>query len=430
MEVKPDKKLVVPTTLDDIEALLDYTDLMNRFLPSMGEIQADDYNWEYTGWLNSITPEFKNGYIWKKEIYAGENSISDWDIPYQIIFQANNALDGLNKLGNTPNETRRYNSIKGRALFFRAFAHFMVSQLYCAPYDKTKDNSGLGIPLRLSSDINIPSTRSTVKETYDQIIADLLTAENLLPQTESIKTRPSKSAVEALLSRVYLTMQDYEMALKYAEAVLNSGAFNLINFATINSSANYPMQRFNSEVIFHSEMNTAGPISVAQINIDSVLYQSFDNADLRKSAWFRFQNGKMRFKGSYNGSALYFNGLAVDECYLTKAECLARESKFNDALVVLNQLLSTRYNSSTPIVVGQESDVLPTILIERRKELLLRAIRWTDLRRLNLSSNTAKTLYRNLNGNVYTLMPNGLNYVLPIQPDVIRLTNMPQNTRE
>lgn len=429
LEVKPDKKLAVPTSLDDAEAMLDYTDLLNRFLPGMGEIQADDYYWDFNGWLNSSTPDFKNGYIWKKEIYEGENRTLDWNGPYQMIFQANSALDVLNRLKATGDEVR-HKRLKGRALFFRAYAHFMVAQLYCAPYDKNKDNSGLGIPLRLTADINEPTTRSTIKETYDQIISDLLTAEDLLPQTENFKTRPGKLAVQALLSRVYLTVQDYKSALKYADEVISTDAFSLINFSTLNSSANYPMQRFNSEVIFHSEMNAGGPIAVAQINIDSVLYQSYDDSDLRKEMWFRFQNNKMRFRGSYNGSAIYFNGLAINECYLTKAECLARESKFTEAMQVLNQLLSTRFNIPTPIEVGNDSEVLATILLERRKELLMRGIRWTDLRRLNLEKNTEKELVRNLDGVIYRLSPNSPNYVLPIQPDVIRLAGIPQNPRE
>lgn len=429
LEIKPDKKLVVPSTLDDFEALLDYSDRMNRFLPEMGEIQADNYYWDHQGWLNSSNQSYKNGYIWNKNIYEAGIGGADWNASYQIVFQANNALDGLANLDKT-NETAKYKYIKGRALFFRAYAFYMVAQLYCAPYNKTNDNSGLGIPLRLTSDINTPSRRATIKETYDQIISDLLNAENLLPKDDNIKTRPSKPAAQAMLSRVYLTMQDYKKALTYANKIIKDQNYKLIDFTTLNESSNYPMQKFNQEVIFHSEMNSGGPLAVAQINIDSTLYQSYNDSDLRKKLWFQLKNGKMRFRGSYNGSAIYFNGLAVDECYLTKSECLARLGEYKEATKVLDTLLSTRYIKYTPILTNSTTEALTIILLERRKELLLRGIRWTDLRRLNLDALTAETLYRNFNSKIYTLKPNSLNYVLPIPPNVIELTNLQQNPRE
>lgn len=103
---------------------------------------------------------------------------------------------------------------------------------------------------------------------------------------------------------------------------------------------------------------------------------------------------------------------------------------YNDGIKVLNTFLITRHNVYTPILVNSAPEALEIALLERRKELLLRGVRWTDLRRLNLDKSTQKTLYRNLNGMDYTLMPNSANYVLPIPPNVIELTNMPQNDRE
>ncbi|WP_185210795.1 RagB/SusD family nutrient uptake outer membrane protein [Sphingobacterium mizutaii] len=429
LEVKPDKKLVVPATLDDLEAVLDYSDRMNRSLSSMGDVQADDYFWNYAGWSSSSTAYFKNGYIWNKTIYDAGSSGPDWTSSYQMAFQANVALEGLEKL-EKGYSIDRYNKIKGRALFFRAFAHFLVAQVYCAPFDKTKDNSEVGIPLRLTADINTPSRRQTVKETYDQILSDLLAAEVLMPQTEAIKTRPSKSAVQALLSRVYLAMQDYEFALKYADQVIQSQKYPLIDFNSINLSATYPMEKFNQEVIFHSLQTSAGPISSTQINIDTTLYTSYGSADLRKNAWFRMQSGKLRFRGSYDGSTQYFNGLAVDECYLTKAECLIRLGDYKTGIKILDSFLTTRHSVYSPIIVNSEAEALKITLWERRKELLLRGVRWTDLRRLNLANRTQKTLYRNLDGSLYTLLPNSPNYILPIPPNVVELTNMSQNERE
>ena len=74
-------------------------------------------------------------------------------------------------------------------------------------------------------------------------------------------------------------------------------------------------------------------------------------------------------------------------------------------------------------------DALKKILTERRKELLLRGIRWTDLRRLNYDSQFATTLTRVVNTQIITLMPNDNRYVYPIPNDEILYSGVTQNPR-
>jgi hypothetical protein len=67
-------------------------------------------------------------------------------------------------------------------------------------------------------------------------------------------------------------------------------------------------------------------------------------------------------------------------------------------------------------------------LLERRRELLFRGLRFTDLLRLNKEGYQI-ALLRNLNGQQYALPPNSPLYVLPIPPDEIALTGEEQNPR-
>ncbi|OFX61123.1 MAG: hypothetical protein A2066_12535 [Bacteroidetes bacterium GWB2_41_8] len=429
LEIKPDKKLVVPSTLNDLQGLLDFFDVHNANMPGMGELSSDDYYLLYDRWNTMSSPYMKNGYIWATEIWEGSTSI-DWNNRYQQIFYANYVLEGLEKTDRTDNQLN-YDRMKGTALFYRAYAFYQVAQEFCAPYDKSKSNNGYGLPLRLTSDLNAKVGRSAIKETYEQIVADLLEAFKLLPENDPYKTRPVKAAASAMLSRVYLTMQEYDQALSYAEMTLAAN-YNLINFTTLKTSAAYPMERFNSEVIFHSQMTQYTPLTSSRLLMDTTLYRSYASDDIRKAAWFKPATGGYTFKGSYCGALQIFNGLAIDECYLTKAECLARNGSVTEAISTLNKLLMTRYNTGTykATTASSQQEALAIILKERRKELLFRGIRWTDLRRLNLEASTATTLYRNLNGTRYKLDPSSLNYTLPIADDVIQLSNMPQNVRE
>jgi tetratricopeptide (TPR) repeat protein len=429
LDIKPDKKLVVPSTLDDMQALLDYFDVHNANMPGMGELSSDDYYLLYDRWNTMSSPYMKNGYIWVKEIWEGSTSI-DWNNRYQQIFYVNFVLEGLDKTDRA-NDPARYDHMKGTALFYRAHAYYQLAQVFCAPFDKSAANDGYGLPLRLTSDLNVHVGRATVKETYERVLADLLDAHELLPENDPYKTRPVKAAASALLSRVYLTMQNYDKALTYAETALGAG-YDLIDFNKLKSSASYPMEQFNSEVIFHSQMTRYTPLTNSRLITDSTLYRWFANEDIRKAAWFKPLSGGYTFKGSYCGSLQIFNGLAVDECYLTKAECLARNGSVAEAISTLNKLLITRYKTGSyvPVSVTNQQQALAIVLKERRKELLFRGIRWTDLRRLNMDASTTTALYRNLNGIRYKLEPNSPNYTLPIADDVIQLSNIPQNIRE
>ena len=112
----------------------------------------------------------------------------------------------------------------GECYFLRAFAHFSLVKLFARPY--TQDKSAPGIILRTSTSDPSEKARSTVEEVYAQVIADALKAEELMSQPRGVEYG-SKEAAEALLSRVYLYMEDNNKAVEYSTKVINSGNFSL-----------------------------------------------------------------------------------------------------------------------------------------------------------------------------------------------------------
>lgn len=102
--------------------------------------------------------------------------------------------------------------------------------------------------------------RHTVAQVYDQIVADLEKAIGLMTiPTGSVfaandNSRPSKEVAEALLSRVYLYMENWEKAEEYASNVIDSGRYGLL---TGNRFATYPTfnPSENEETIFAVKFN-------------------------------------------------------------------------------------------------------------------------------------------------------------------------------
>lgn len=429
LDLKPDKAVAVPSTLQDMRAILNNQSNLNSRFAELAEIAADDYYVTSADWSSSTNEEDKNNYIWHPQA----EDVSCWSNPYKTIFYANTVLDNIDNIQATAANRSEWNSCKGEALFFRGFAFFDLAQVYCKPFDPAGNNNSLGLPLRLSSDIGIPTARSSVAETYNRITADLLEAVSLLPVSVPVKTRPSKTAAFAALARIYLAMELYDNALAYADSALS--LYNqLIDYNTVNASASIPFAVFNAEVIFHSYSPGGGLLNISRCKLDSFLYSSYAANDLRKTVFFKNNgNGTFGYKGSYNATTnnVFFNGLATDEVYLIKAECLARMGNTTSAINTLNQLMVKRWKNATfiPFTATNTDQALRIILTERRKELLFRSLRWQDLRRLNRDARFVITLTRIINSQTYTLPPGDPRYVMLIPADVIALTGIPQNPR-
>src|ERR1044072_6929867 len=211
LDERPRSDLFVPTTLEDFQQLLDNDFVMN-LTPVLGELSADNYYVSQSSW-SSLTTKEKNAFIWAKDIYEGEGKVVDWNTPYQQVLYANVILEGLTKVTITNENLRQWNNIKGAALFTRAYAFYNLAQVFALPYNAATANEDLVIPLKLTPNVDEKLNRSTLEQTYSQILKDLLEAKTLLPDTIStLRIRPNKPAAFAQLARVYLSMRQYNNA--------------------------------------------------------------------------------------------------------------------------------------------------------------------------------------------------------------------------
>ncbi len=427
LDAKTDKQLVIPSTIDDAQALLDNYSTMNGFYPSLG-VESDDNFYLLPTYFNSITVDRRNHHIWAKEALAEP----DWAYMYQIVLNANVAIETIDKLDGSIKNTTNANNIKGAAYFFRGNAFYHVAQYYAPVYDKSTSVSLPGIPLRLSSDAGPISKRASLEESWQQIVSDFKTAIGLLPIVNTPLTRPSKLTAYSSLSRTYLDMGEYALAAKYADSVLQINK-SIVNYNTVDGTQAYPFDRYNAEVLLSCRMQFIGPQSPTNYKVDSLLYRSYDKNDLRRTLYFVANGtGTVGFRGGYDGTNNPCNSFATNEVYLIRAECSARLGNKDSALADLNKLMVNRWVTGTfvPFTASTADQALDIILTERRKELLLRGNRWFDLRRLNKEARFAKTLTRIQNSNTtYTLLPNDTRYVFLIPAQVIALTGMEQNQR-
>jgi starch-binding outer membrane protein, SusD/RagB family len=424
-----DSSLLVMRTTEDAQAALDNIPVMKE-TPGLSEISADNMYLAPDSVIPLMNPVIRNAHLWNADIFQGQELAEDWFMPYRQVYYANSVLASLPKISGDAMILRQ---IKGAALFIRAYAFHNIALEFSNLYDAST-LSDPGIPLRLTPDPEPRSKRATIRETYDQIIKDLKEAVTLLPRQVDAekKNRPAVPAAFALLARVYLSMSDYQNARVFADSCLN--LYNrLIDYNLISTSTVNPFTANNEEVLYQTNLlSSTGIIYIENCLVDSILYSSYDGQDLRKTLFFtKGSTGLPVPHFSYSGDYTRFSGLAVDEVLLVRAECNARLSQEAKALQDVATLLKMRWKNNaynTP-PVSSANDILELVLLERRKELVFRGLRWADIRRLN-KLGASIILKRKVNGKESSLLPGDKRYVLPIPPDVIGFnSDMPQNER-
>lgn len=414
----------------------------------------------------------RTGETYNQKGYYSENGT--WTETYRLINVANNVIECADNVPqNTDDEKTGTTRVKGEAHFLRAAYYFWLANLYGKPYTAATASTDLAVPIKTIAKVNdVVYERNTVQEVYDQVLSDLNEAEKDLAQTGKAKSiyRADLTTVYFLKSRVYLYMQNWTMAAKYAGEVIKARP-DLTDFNTLTGSA---LSKNSVESIF-SMGGAEIPCSMCNyyqsFRVSKELYDAYSDNDLRKSKyWWKcpdydfygyikipvsttqstpsddesyyenmYRNAMLGQKSEVSDKFLY----RTSEAYLIKAEAEAYQGNDTEARNLLNKLRFYRYKTGTNYeVTASGKELVEAIREERRLELALEGTRWFDLRRYSVCEKYAEskpiTHYFSLYSNwrkrsecrQFVLNANDAAYTLPIPDEVIQFhTGMPNNER-
>lgn len=411
------KGVLIPKSASDYQYLLNSSTV---FLPSYG---ANEYGTDDVDISGSEPGSFYSLiYSWAPTFFGDTQNDGDWNALYKQIYNANIVIEGLKD--QAAKGDSQVNNVYGQALVHRAFCYWVLVNQYSKNYNAATAATDLGVPMKLLPTIDKDLTRGSVEQVYNLIITDVTQASELLPAKQSSNLFPSRCAAHALLARTYLFMGKYDMALQEANKAL---AIKSTVYDLRTASTPLPLWKDDPQTIL-AKQSTVAYYDVLKIS-DDVL-GLFTPADLRYSLYLSdASTGYPSFEGkkysrSSDNSEPYNVGIIVPEIILTKAECEARlENSPLNAMETLNSLRVYRFSEAdfTTASATDNNDALTQILEERRRELLCGGMRWFDLKRLNETTNTQKTLTHQLDGTTFTLLPKSDNYVFPIAKSIIRL---------
>lgn len=336
----------------------------------ISELMAD-----FVDGTNFLTGDYPS--IYRLNTTASNGTVSNiYTEPYIIIQRANVALENLDKVSS--DATRK--NVEGQAKFMRAFCHFELVKMFAQPYGFTADNSHAGIVVKTTSAQELYRKRNTVKETYDQIIRDLKSADSVLPATNG--NYPTSWAAKAMLARVYFQMNDFANAYNYANLVIASNQFPFDN------TANFITNRFaepkTSEAIWWL-VNETGVSSFGTLRGDEKTKQSM-NLPITKSA---YQAGTMAgdlrggwYKDSvlpadvhiysitkYKAPRFVLPILHITEMKLIRAESAAElNQNLSVAVTDINDITNRAYGGTlAPLTGAATAATIKTRVREQRK---------------------------------------------------------------
>lgn len=363
-----------------------------------------------------------------QEANADRAHINLWDFSNTNNFRGiyagiNEANILLAEIDETEGADALKNRLKGEALFLRSLFYFDLARVY--GYEPGKEVNGWdkSAIIRTTPTLGFSNadfrTRSTNREVYDLIEADLQTAIGLLP-TAAIGSenvyRTSKGAAEALLARVYLYDSKFAEAASMASQAMatfglgNDGTGLLTPANYVEGFSTYP----NPESLFEIEIRsvdwstvdgvnnsmstlTANVFASAQfiVTASDELLASYEDGDIRRETWTETtrsgadgtvnrSNKWLGTKGDFLENLPIIRG---SELYLIRAEARYRNGDATGAIADINALRSKR---GLDPVSGLSGDALfAQILNERRVEFAVEGHRWFDLKRNGLTISKA-----------------------------------------
>ena len=367
-------------------------------------------------------------------IYGTNENDNDWNRLYHSISLCNFVADNIDDAPDGVDGLHVRNTVKGNALFHRAWSYFLLVNEYARQYNPASAQTDKGVPLLLHLDVNVVPVRATVKEVYDQVIKDAQEAKSLLPAETEMSFNPTKFSASALLATVYLYQGKFTESWQEAKIVTQVGA--LKDYNTISRLVpNDPRNGFNNldgmewkreEILYHRDH--VGMLRNLMF-ITAALEGTYDKVnDLR---WTLFHTTRLLNQQSAHGLNRN-SGIVLGDVFLTEAEARVRDNNVpvDDVLAVLNKFIRSRYKTGYPDITETDRALLKQrIILERRKEFAYRAMRLFEIKRLAVQDNVQEDLVSVFSGQTYTIAAGGNKMIMPIPLNVVLKSNVEQNPR-
>lgn len=296
-----------------------------------------------------------------------------WNACYSASSAANQALKAIEDLGNPES----LNPQRAEALLCRAYAHFVLANIFCMPYSPTSTALGLPYAEKPETEVRVTYKRGTLIDLYDRINKDI---EEALPLvSDNIYKVPkyhfNEKAAYAFASRFNLYYLKYDKVIEYANKVLGSDPLSILrNWNNYTSLApkdflnNYIADNKSANLLLIPYYSLAGRIIGSPIRFQHNQTMTLEETFWATGPWGTGGSSGWLISHLYNrGSSdgVFFPKIGemfeytdktsgtgythivspvftTDETLLCRAEAYIMKKQYNNALADLNSWLQVR----------------------------------------------------------------------------------------
>lgn len=376
-----------------------------------------------------------------------------WFAAYKAIAAANQALKTI----SDAKDQDAYRAQRGEALVARAYAHFMLVNLFSKFYDPATAATDPGIPYVTEPETTFIKeySRENVAYVYDMIEQDLTTGLGYINDNSYAipKYHFTQAAAYAFATRFYLYKKDYEKVIHYATLAVPNNNF-LPNLRPWNTT--YSVMGLNDIAPLYAKASENANILL----VETRSYWQRINIYSRYAMTPEVMNSILRTVPVVGGNWAFplgyyidnhFNVPKIDEHFVTVsvnaeigdgytmvplftmeevlfnlAEAYAYTGANAEAVSLLNTYLRTRitnYNvSANNLTTAKitsywntniQNGLVQTILSYRRTEFIHEGLRWFDILRYKIP-----VTHTTISGEQHSLEPDDPRRVFQVPPTV------------
>ena len=391
-----------------------------------GNFGNDLQRCNHTGWAA----------LWNHTYNERTNSVYlyyPWFYYYKLIGNANQVIVNIDD-AEGPEAERQF--IKAQALVYRAYSFTMLTQLYCYRWQDGQ-GSQPGLVLRLDTSTG-DLALSTLGETFAQIYADLDEAITLFEKSGLKRSSdefylPDLDVAQAVYARAALIREDWATASKYAalarasHKLMSKNEYMNSGFNTPNDEWIWGVYEAEDQTLYYYSFfayqgsnASSGMQRQYPLAISKELYDQIPETDARRLMWLQptaaeaaelnaaGRSTKTLYKRAfaefgdklYSTSLVYqymqfkfqvvfypgggsFNIIRSAEMYLTEAEALVHQGKYEEARTLLNQL-NTNLDPSFDAAKFSDDQMLDAVRLYRRIDLWGEGFDYFDYKRWKL----------------------------------------------
>lgn len=320
---------------------------------------------------------------WKDENPSPTTSYFSWRNYYHTIYIANYIIEHRGEISNATRD--EVNQLVGESYMLRAYAHFLLVNLYAEPYTHCQPATTRGVPMQLTADVNAVPGSSSVEAIYQQVLSDIAEAEkylNVETWEAGLNYRFNKISAQAFRARTYLYMGEWQKAFDAAKEVIEAHG----DLENMNSSTTLPNSYKSVENIVALEKFDSNLFTVINMP-DPDFIAIYRTGDQRRTKFYK-RVTTSTYSLQKGGNDALSSSFRSAEAYLIAAECAARLGQTTEAVdTYLMPLLQKRLNADALSAANDlmanmtQDELIAEILDERARELAFEGHRWYDLRR-------------------------------------------------